>query len=105
MNTTELLAQRESTHGNFHQGALIFNDITKHIQNAPHLDSSHKYALTMIATKITRILQGNPHEVDHWQDICGYATLGGRLNLTAEEPTATPLNDMIEVPVVHIHKG
>lgn len=105
MNTTELLAQRESTHGNFHQGALIFNDITKHIQNAPHLDSSHKYALTMIATKITRILQGNPHEVDHWQDICGYATLGGRLNLTADEPTATPLNDIMELPVVHIHKG
>lgn len=105
MNTTELLTQRESTHGDFHQGALIFDDITKHIQNAPHLDSSHKYALTMIATKITRILQGNPHEVDHWQDICGYATLGGRLNITQDEPTATPLNDMIEVPVVHIHKG
>jgi DNA primase len=32
-------------------------------------------ALEMIAQKISRALHGNPHEVDHWRDIAGYATL------------------------------
>lgn len=65
MNTNELIQSREETHGDFHQGALIFNDITKHLENKPHLDSSHKYAITMIATKLTRIINGNPFETDH----------------------------------------
>lgn len=98
----ELLQSHEETHGDFHQGALIFNDIIKHLENKPHLDSSHKYAITMIATKLARIINGNPFETDHWADICGYATLGGRLNIPSEPLTPQPLNAVMELSV-HQH--
>ncbi|MDY0487330.1 DUF6378 domain-containing protein, partial [Pasteurella multocida] len=55
------------------------------------------YALTMIATKIVRIVNGNPHEVDHWRDIVGYATLGGRLNIEDEPLTPQPAVDILPV--------
>lgn len=98
----ELLQSRAETHGDFHAGAMIFTDITKHLENKPHLDSSHKYAISMIATKLARIINGNPHEADHWVDICGYATLGGRLNIPQEPLTPQPLNAIVELPVVSI---
>lgn len=95
-NTEELLNSRAETHGDFHQGAMIFTDITKHLENRPHLDSSHKYAITMIATKLARIINGNPNEPDHWLDICGYATLGGRLNIPQEPLTPQPLTPFVQ---------
>ncbi|MGF7433091.1 DUF6378 domain-containing protein [Pasteurella bettyae] len=101
MTPIELIQSREETHGDFHKGALIFSDITKHLENKPHLDSTQKYALTMIAAKITRIISGNPLEPDHWADICGYATLGGRLNIPQEPLTPQPLNDVLELPIVN----
>ena len=39
------------------------------------LDADQVEALDMIATKIARILNGNPDHVDSWIDIAGYATL------------------------------
>lgn len=45
-----------------------------------------------------RILNGNPHETDHWSDIIGYATLGGRLELAQE--VQEPLVDIL--PVVNL---
>lgn len=89
MNTKDLLNSRAKTHGDFYQGAVIFNDITKHIAEAPLLEPSHRYALSMIATKIARIINGDPDEKDHWQDIIGYATLGGRLNESTVTQTET----------------
>jgi hypothetical protein len=32
-------------------------------------------ALEMIASKMSRIVNGNPDKVDNWHDIAGYATL------------------------------
>jgi len=32
-------------------------------------------ALEMIATKLSRIVNGNPNKIDNWDDIAGYATL------------------------------
>lgn len=83
MNINETLSEREETHGDFYQGANTFEALIK-IVNAhqENLASEHYYALTMIMGKITRILEGNAFEQDHWRDIAGYATLGGRLNIT-----------------------
>lgn len=100
LNINETLQEREQTHGNFHAGALIFSDILKHIEKSKNLDSTHKYAITMIATKLARILNGNPHEADHWRDIAGYATLGGRLDIPEEPLSEQPLNAFVELPVV-----
>lgn len=93
----EILSERAKTHGDFNKGASIFCDIQKHINQAKNLDESQRYALTMIATKLARILNGNPNEKDHWQDICGYAALGGRLS---DEPTAQPAVNLL--PVINI---
>lgn len=41
----------------------------------PHLHTMQVEALEMIATKIGRILTGNPDNEDSWRDIAGYATL------------------------------
>ncbi|AOF54486.1 hypothetical protein BKG91_09035 [Rodentibacter caecimuris] len=105
MNINETLQERAETHGNFHEGAVIFNDILKHVEKSTKLDSTHKYAITMIATKLARILNGNPHEVDHWRDIAGYATLGGRLDIPEESLSPQPLNAFVELPVVDTNRN
>lgn len=90
--TTKLIAERSTTHGDFIQGAEIFAQLMKPVeishQNRP-LDNNQYYALTMIMTKITRILGGNSHFADHWVDLANYAHLGGRLNLCTEDEGET----------------
>ena len=95
MNTTELLAQRESTHGDFIQGAEIFAQLTKPIENAwrhNQIDNCQHYALTMIMAKVTRILGGNNQFADHWVDLANYAHLGGRLNLLSDIDNVETIN-------------
>jgi hypothetical protein len=78
MNTTELLAARAKTHGEFSDHAFITQNI-KYLMHATenwdNLSVSHKESLGMIASKIGRILAGDPNHRDHWDDIAGYATL------------------------------
>ncbi|HED4400954.1 TPA: hypothetical protein R4323_002442 [Pasteurella multocida] len=100
----EVLDERETTHGDFHAGAMDFKELMNVINSGKsNMDSSQYYALTMIATKIVRIVNGNPHEVDHWRDIVGYATLGGRLNIEDEPLTPQPAVDIL--PVVNYPKN
>ena len=86
MKTTEdILNERSKTHGDFIQGSVTFNALMELInKNRKNIDGVQYYALTMIAGKLVRILIGNSHETDHWSDIIGYATLGGRLELAQE---------------------
>lgn len=102
MKTTEdILNERRNTHGDFIQGSVTFNALMELInKNRKNIDGVQYYALTMIAGKIVRILNGNPHETDHWSDIIGYATLGGRLELAQE--VQEPLVDIL--PVVNMAK-
>ncbi|HII3736232.1 TPA: DUF6378 domain-containing protein [Pasteurella multocida] len=94
----EVLDERETTHGDFHAGAMDFKELMNVISSGRNnMDSSQYYALTMIATKIVRIVNGNPHEVDHWRDIVGYATLGGRLDIEDEPLTAQPTVNILPV--------
>ncbi|MDU4566277.1 MAG: DUF6378 domain-containing protein [Haemophilus parainfluenzae] len=97
MKTTEdILNERSKTHGDFIQGSVTFNALMELINNnRKNIDGVQYYALTMIAGKIVRILNGNPHETDHWSDIIGYATLGGRLELAQE--VQEPLVDILPV--------
>ncbi|MDH3003458.1 DUF6378 domain-containing protein [Pasteurella multocida] len=94
----EVLNEREITHGDFHAGAMDFKELMGVINSGRNnMDSSQYYALTMIASKIVRIVNGNAHEVDHWRDIAGYATLGGRLNIEDESLTPQPAVDILPV--------
>ena len=100
MKTTEdILNDRKNTHGDFIKGSITFNVLMELINNnRRNIDGVQYYALTMISAKLVRILNGNPHETDHWQDIIGYATLGGRLELSQE--VQEPLVDIL--PVVNL---
>jgi hypothetical protein len=79
MNPEELIEDRAKTHGSYSQVAylsrglkLFFVDSTL---NAGKLTHEESEALAMIFHKIARIGAGDPHYVDHWADIAGYATL------------------------------
>ena len=75
---SDLLDEREKTHGAFYNVASMaqeLKDAMRRGRNWKILDDTERETLEMIASKIGRILAGNPHEPDHWRDIAGYATL------------------------------
>ena len=71
-----VLADRGKTHGDFHDQAAISQQIKRVLARGPTtLHEPYREALEMIAVKMSRIVSGNPDEVDHWLDIAGYAKL------------------------------
>jgi hypothetical protein len=75
----EILDDRQKTHGDFGEVAVIAQAIKTIIRgHAQLLSLDQREALDMIATKIARILSGDPEEPDHWRDIMGYAALALR---------------------------
>lgn len=75
---SDILDERQKTHGDFDLTAMIAQELKyamRRGKNWSEMDDTEREALEMIATKIGRILSGNPHEVDHWRDIAGYAAL------------------------------
>lgn len=72
------LSERGSRYGDFTENAFI----SQHLKNVmatykgwDHLSPVQREALTMIAQKIARILNGDPNYKDNWHDIQGYARL------------------------------
>jgi len=72
------LAERGARYGDFTDHA----EISQEIQDAMNtkagwqrLSSVQRQALTVIADKIARILNGDPNYRDNWHDIAGYARL------------------------------
>lgn len=78
--TAATLSERAATHGSF-------SDNGHHAQALKNLIHASKgwvlaaprqrEALDMIASKLARIMSGQPDFPDHWLDISGYATLAG----------------------------
>lgn len=80
MNPIEkVLDQRQSTHGTFAENAEFSQDVKRMMRGERNWDDSlnndMRETLDYIVMKMTRILNGNAHEPDHWLDIAGYATL------------------------------
>jgi hypothetical protein len=78
MDVSETLAQRGGRYGAFIEHAKIAQDIQDAMRSAPNwdkLDVDMRQALSVIADKIARILNGDPYYDDSWHDISGYATL------------------------------
>jgi hypothetical protein len=78
MTVNETLAQRQLTHGNFPEQAETAQRLKAVFIASPNwsrLSAPQRESLELVATKIARILHGNPDEPDHWKDIAGYATL------------------------------
>ena len=71
-----VLQDRGKTHGDFNDQASISQQIKSLLGRGPRpLLAPHKEALEMIAVKMSRIVSGDPDEIDHWVDIAGYAKL------------------------------
>ena len=72
-----LLVEREKTHGDFAQNALI----SQMLKSIMHRGDPTKYtdvqaeAIDMICLKLSRIASGQAYHADHWDDIAGYAKL------------------------------
>jgi hypothetical protein len=76
----KVLDERANQYGTFMQSADTVIRIKSAMHNAVARNEVHLYpdqlqALDMIATKISRIVNGNPNHTDSWTDIAGYATL------------------------------
>lgn len=85
----QLLQARGNTHGEFSVNSAVTQDLKRTMRAAPNwneLTAFEAEALEMIAHKIGRILTGNPHLNDHWDDIEGYARLAAeRVRKKSEE--------------------
>jgi hypothetical protein len=78
MTTTELLSQRQETHGDFNEVARIAQQFRKMMRveyGWEHMNDAQREALDSMASKFGRIASGDPNFRDHWDDIAGYATL------------------------------
>jgi hypothetical protein len=76
----KVLDTRAEQYGSFMQSSDTVIRIKGIMHNAVARNEVHLYpdqlqALDMIATKISRIVHGNPNHLDSWIDIAGYATL------------------------------
>ena len=92
-----IIDERQKTHGDYYRvagTAQELKDVLRRGKNWKTLDDTQRETLEMIASKIGRILSGNPHEVDHWRDIAGYATLIERwltsCSASERDPTRRP---------------
>jgi hypothetical protein len=75
---TDLLNEREKTHGDFAETARMSQALKSLMGTGyryPELSDVQCEALDMIAVKIARIVSGDANEPDHWRDIAGYAQL------------------------------
>lgn len=106
-----MLNEREKTHGPYLQVATTsqkLKTIMMLSKNWPRLTEPQAEAIEMIASKLARILNGDPNFRDHWDDVAGYAQLASLAApspmdaverdiaaLVAELPPAEPMPDVV----------
>jgi len=74
------LAERQAQYGCFEDVAFVTENIMATLSKArsnglSDLPHTHRMALYMIASKMARIVNGDPYYADSWVDIAGYAQL------------------------------
>lgn len=80
VNIRSVLTERGAKHGDYTEQARITQNLKAMARNSVNwkearLSSVETDAIEMILVKLGRILAGDPHHRDHWDDIAGYATL------------------------------
>jgi len=71
---------KQKTHGDYKNTANISQSLKNVMSGGENWDAlkdTQREALELIAMKIARILSGDHNFRDHWDDIEGYAELGG----------------------------
>jgi len=76
----DLLNQRETTHGDFRRTASTAQRIKAALEDGEawawnDMSPVMRESLHLIATKLARIVEGDPCEMDHWTDLIGYSQL------------------------------
>ena len=71
----DILNEREQTHGDFAKVARVALTLKDTFRGGRHMSVVQIEALDLIATKLARIVCGDPNVIDHWEDIAGYAIL------------------------------
>lgn len=87
---SDTLTARHNTHGDFHQNAVISQEVKELFRRCPGwstMSMIQREALDVICLKLSRILSGNSNFADHWHDIAGYATLAENELAPKAEPT------------------
>ena len=77
-NIEATLAERGARYGAFRDHAVIAQNLQDSMRNTEgwnRLAPDQKQALSVIADKIARMLNGDPNYIDNWHDIIGYAKL------------------------------
>lgn len=78
VSVRDTLGARSSNYGSYNSHERITQNIKNAMRDSPnwtYLTDDKKEALEMVATKIARILNGDPEYHDSWHDIIGYVTL------------------------------
>lgn len=78
MSVEDTLNERGKVYGSYSglsNQAQALKDVMKSHPGWDRLSPAQKETLELIATKIARILNGDPDHADNWNDIAGYATL------------------------------
>lgn len=89
MSIESTLEERGSRYGKFVDHAVIAQRLQDGMRTAPNwlaLEPDMKQALTVIADKIARILNGDARYPDNWHDIAGYATLVDKRLVEEQKP-------------------
>ena len=74
----EILAERGKSYGSYNDKTEFVQTVKDIMRVQPswqHMHDGGREALDMIATKIGRLLHGDPNHEDSWVDIAGYANL------------------------------
>lgn len=85
----KILEERKKTHGDFASMSTTAWSIRNAIYSGNNVFTPiMQEAINMIVHKLSRIVHGDPAEIDHWQDIAGYAQLVvNGLEKTYEKPS------------------
>ena len=78
MSVEKTLEQRDSVYGGFINNASIAQRLKSVMRSASNwsvMSYDKREALEQIASKIGRILTGDPEYVDNWHDLQGYPKL------------------------------
>lgn len=84
------LSNRGKTHGEWSDQARIsqgIKDLCRQGSSFDKLSPMQKETLDMWAVKMSRIVEGNPNEIDHWLDVEGYGKIT-RIRMEKEQNNA-----------------
>lgn len=96
-----VLVERGAKHGDYTEQARITQNLKAMARNSVNwkeaqLSAVETDAIEMILVKLGRILAGDPHHRDHWDDIAGYATLAADRTAHNEQPSTAIADPVVD---------